>query len=104
VPGSFTKIERRNDMKTDPSSKPNPNTCDGTVVKVAGDRLTTKCGKGDEHQYVVSQDAKVTCDGKESKLSDLKQGSTIRMTTGKDDKNKVTAIDCGKHIPALAAR
>lgn len=91
-------------MKTDSDSKASGNCCDGKVVKVAGDKLTTTCGKGDEHQFVVSKDAKVTCDGKDSKLSDLKQGSTVRMTTGKDDKHQVTAIDSGKHIPALSAK
>jgi hypothetical protein len=91
-------------MKTDSSSKSSANCCDGTVVKVAGDKLTTKCGKGDERQYLVTKETKVTCDGKESQLVDLKQGSTVRVTTGKDDQNKVTAIDCGKHIPALVAR
>jgi hypothetical protein len=98
------KFERGNAMKSESDTKPSADCCDGKVVKVEGDRLTTTCGKGDQHHYLVSKDAKVTCDGNESKLSELKQGSTIRMTTGKDDKNQVTAIDCGKHIPALAAR
>ncbi len=77
------------------------NSCDGKFVKVTGDKLTSTSEKGDEHSYTVAKEVKVTCDGKEAKLSDLKSGSTIRMTTCKDDKNKILAIDCGKHIPSL---
>jgi hypothetical protein len=91
-----------NAMKTESQGKAATNCCDGKLVKVAGDKLTSTCAKGDEHHYTVASDAKVTCDGKASKPSDLRTGSTIRMTMSKDDKNKVTAIDCGKHIPELA--
>jgi hypothetical protein len=98
---TFVTIEKGIEMKTESHGKANANCCDGKLVKVAGDNLTSTCAKGDEHHYTVAADAKVTCDGKASKSSDLKAGSTIRMTMSKDDKNKVTAIDCGKHIPEL---
>lgn len=88
-------------MKTD-TTKPAANCCDGNLVKVAGDKLTSTCAKGDEHHYTVAKDAKVTCDGKDAKLEDLKKGATIRMTMSKDDKTQVMAVDCGKHIPAIA--
>lgn len=78
------------------------NCCDGKLVKLTGDKLTSTCAKGDEHHYTVAADAKVTCDGKSTKSADLKTGTTIRMTMSKEDKNKVTAIDCGKHIPQLS--
>lgn len=91
-----------NEMKTESQGKTAANCCDGKLVKVTGDKLTSTCAKGDEHHYTGASDAKVTCDGKASKTSDLKAGSTIRMTMSKDEKNKVTAIDCGKHIPELA--
>lgn len=89
-------------MKAESKGKAAGNCCDGKLKKVSGDKLTTTCAKGDEHHYTVAKDAKVMCDGKESKTSDLKAGSTIRMTMCTDDKNTVTAIDCGKHIPKLA--
>jgi hypothetical protein len=73
---------------------------DGKVVSIAGDKLTSTCSKGQEHHHVVAKDAKVTCDGKACKLSDLKAGTTIRVTTSKDDENKVTAIESGKHLVA----
>jgi hypothetical protein len=45
---------------------------------------------------------KLTRDGKEAKLTDLKSGDTLRMTMSKDDKTKLLAVDCGKHIPSLS--
>ncbi len=78
------------------------NCCEGKVVSVTGDKLTSTCGKGQEHHHIVAKDAKVTCDGKASKLSDLKAGTSVRMTTCKDDKNKVTAIESGKHVAAIS--
>ncbi len=87
-------------MKTG-STKAAAKSSDETFVKVSGDKLTSTCGKGNEHSYTVAKEAKVTCDGKEAKLAELKAGSTIRLTMCEDDKNKILAIDCGKHIPAL---
>lgn len=87
-------------MKTG-STKAAAKSSDENLVKVSGDKLTSTCGKGNEHNYTVAKEAKVTCDGKEAKLSELEAGSTIRLTTCKDDKNKILAVDCGKHIPAL---
>jgi hypothetical protein len=77
------------------------NSCDGKLVKVSENKLTSTCEKGHEHNYTVAKEVKVTCDGKDAKLTDLKSGSTIRMTMCKDDKNKILAVDCGKHIPSL---
>jgi hypothetical protein len=71
---------------------------DHKVVSVAGDKLTSTCNKGKSHETTVDKDAKVTCDGKASKLSDLKSGTPIRVTTHKDDPKKVTAIESGKHL------
>ncbi len=87
---------------TKENSKTNANCCDGKLVKVQGNKLTSTGEKGDAKDFTVAKDATVTCDGKQVKLTDLKKGATIRMTTCKDDKNKVLAVDCGKHIPALS--
>ncbi|MFN7291436.1 MAG: hypothetical protein ACK5T6_12670 [Pirellula sp.] len=89
-------------MKTESPNKASGNCCDGKLVKVAGNKLTSTSVNGDEHTYTVPEDAKVTCNGKTSKAAEIKAGSTIRMTMCNDDKNKVNAIDCGKHIPDLA--
>jgi uncharacterized protein YdbL (DUF1318 family) len=65
-------------------------THEGTVVK-AGDGtlvMTDKDGKN-EHTMDVAKDAKITCDSKVCKLADLKSGSTVIVTTRKDDKDKI---------------
>lgn len=75
-------------------------TLDATVVGVKGDTLTTKCGEGKQHSHTVAKDAKVTCDGKDSKTADLKTGTPVRVTPHKDDKTVATAVESGKHIAA----
>jgi len=85
-------------------TKPTENTHEGKVVSVAGDKLTTTCSQGKEHCHTMAKDAKVTCDGKAGKASDLKAGTPVHVTTQKDDKTVATHIDCGKHIPATAGK
>ncbi len=64
-------------------------------------RKTCQIRKGLKMKTETTKGAANCCDGNEAKLSDLKSGSTIRMTTCKDDKKKILAIDCGKHIPTV---
>ena len=54
-------------------------THDGKVVSVVGDKLTTTCGEGKQHCHTMAKDAKVTCDGKDSKVADLKAGGVTRL-------------------------
>jgi hypothetical protein len=84
-------------------TKTTENTHDGKVVSVAGDKLTTTCCEGKQHCHTVAKDAKVTCDGKDSKAADLKAGTHVRVSTHKDDKTVATAVDSGKHVVAPAA-
>jgi hypothetical protein len=71
---------------------------EGTVVSVTEEKLIMKA-KGDdakEHEHTLAADAKVTCDGKECKLADLKAGQKVRVTTKKGDKKvaiRVEALD-----------
>lgn len=46
----------------------------------------------------------MTGDGKASKTADLKAGTCVRVTTSKDDKNVATAVESGKHNPAMATK
>lgn len=80
--------------------KASPKSHDGKVVSVAGDKLTTTCSEGKEHCHTVAKDAKVTHNGKASKVADLKAGTEVRVTTHADDKTIATAIESGKHTPA----
>ena len=77
-------------------------THDGEFVSLAGDKLVSNCNDGKQHHHTLAKDAKVTCDGKASKLADLKAGTPIRLTTCKDDRNMVTAIECGKTTMAAS--
>jgi hypothetical protein len=79
-------------------------THEGKVVSVVGDKLTTTCSEGHSHSHTVAKDAKVTCDGHASKAADLKAGTCVRVTEKKDDKSVATAIESGKHIPAMATK
>ena len=79
-------------------------THDGKVVSVAGEKLTTTCSQGKEHCHTMAKVAKVTCDGKAGKAADLKAGTDVRVTCHKDDKTVATAVESGKHIPAVTQK
>ena len=74
---------------------------DGTVVNVTADKLVMKSKAKDGEEAVemthkLADNAKVTCDGKECKLEDLKPGQKIRVTTKSGDKTiavRVEALD-----------
>jgi hypothetical protein len=64
---------------------------DGLVVSVAEGKLTmTDNGGKNEHSHAIGATAKITLDGKDAKLADLKAGDKIRVT--QDDNKKVTAV------------
>ena len=65
-------------------------THEGKVVSVKEGKLTME-SKGKEHTHDVPATAKITCDGKACKLTDLKGGEFVRVTT--DDANRATVIE-----------
>ena len=70
-------------------------THEGKVVSVASGKLTMtdKDGKN-EHSHDVATDAKISRDGKDCKLEDLKKGDKARVTTEKKgDKEMATRIE-----------
>jgi hypothetical protein len=74
----------------------------GVVVK-AGDGKLTMTMKDDaakkEHTHDVGADVKISCDGKECKLGDLKKGYTVTVTEAtKDGKKTVTKIEAKKSV------
>ena len=74
---------------------------EGKVVSVAAGKLVMAVD-GKEHTHNVSVDAKITCDGKNCKLDDLKPGQRIRVWTQKDDTKtalRIAAIDKDKDFP-----
>lgn len=72
-----------------------PGTHEGKVVKAEAGKLTMtdKDGKN-EHAHAVPADAKVSCDGKDCKVEDLKPGTKVKVTTEKvGDKVVVTKVE-----------
>ena len=68
----------------------------GTVVSVTGNKLVMTDSAGKEHSHTVIQNAKVTIDGRDAKLDELKTGMKIKVTTPKNDKTRVTKIEAEK--------
>ncbi len=70
-------------------------TDDGKIVKAGDGKLTMVDKEGkNEHTHAVPVSAKVTCDGKDCKLDDLKKDTKVKVTVEKvGDKNTVTKIE-----------
>jgi hypothetical protein len=67
---------------------------EGKLVKVDGNKLTMSDKEGkNEHTHTIAADAKITCDGKECKLQDLKPGVSLAVTTKKDDKTTAVLVE-----------
>jgi hypothetical protein len=66
-------------------------TAEGTIVKVEGKTLTIKDKDNKEHSCELAADAKVSCDGKECKVSDLKAGYKVKVTLADKKATKVEA-------------
>jgi len=66
-------------------------TTDGTVVKTAEDKLTIEDKDKKEHTCDVAADAKITCNGKECKLADLKKGTKVKVTVANKKATKIVA-------------
>lgn len=66
-------------------------THDGLVVSVAEGKLVMTDNDGkNEHTHAIGATCKITLNGKEAKLADLKKGDKIKVTAGED--GKVTAV------------
>jgi hypothetical protein len=66
-------------------------THEGKVVSVAAEKLTMTDDAGkNEHSHAIAATTKITLDGKEAKLADLKAGDHIKVT--QDEAGKVTAL------------
>ena len=64
---------------------------DGLVVSAADGKLvmTDKDGKN-QHTHMVATTTKITLNGKEAKLTDLKKGDAVKVTA--DPEGKIVAI------------
>jgi biopolymer transport protein ExbD len=66
-------------------------TAEGTVVKAGDGKLTIEDKDSKEHSCSVAKDAKITCDGKECKLDDLKKGVKVKVTLAKKMATRIEA-------------
>ena len=57
---------------------------EGKIVSAFGQRLTMTDDAGAQHVLTISDDAKITLDGKEAKLADLKAGFNVKAEVEKD--------------------
>lgn len=73
-----------------------PKIHEGKIVSVSKTQITSTCVEGDEWQHTLIRDAKVTCDGKTSKLDELTIGMPVRVTTCSDDDSKASCVSAGK--------
>jgi Cu/Ag efflux protein CusF len=70
-------------------------THEGKIAKVEAGKLTMtdKDGKN-EHSHTIPATAKITLDGKDAKLTDLKVGTKVKVTAEKvGDKVQVTKVE-----------
>lgn len=65
-------------------------THDGTVVSVTSSELVMADKDKTEHKHTIGADVKVSLDGKDVKITDLKKGDSITVT--QNDAGKVTKV------------
>lgn len=66
-------------------------THDGLIVSVAEGKLVMTDAQGkNEQTHTIGATAKITLNGKEAKLADLKKGDKVKVTA--DEAGKVTAV------------
>jgi hypothetical protein len=75
------KVEKADDTKA------------GTFVSFKDGTLTWTNKDGKDVKATLAKDAKITCDGKDCKLDDLKKGATITVTTKDGDPTVAVKID-----------
>jgi hypothetical protein len=69
------------------------NTHEGTFVSAKAHEFTMKV-KDKEHTHTLAKGAKVLdADGKECKITDIKSGARIRVTTKEGDKTVATKVE-----------
>jgi len=67
-----------------------PGTHEGKIVKAEAGKLTMTDKEGkNQHTHDVATDAKITLNGKDAKITDLKAGQKVKVTTEKKGDNTV---------------
>ena len=69
---------------------------EGKIVSAYGNQITWICVEGDDWQHTLAKDAKITLNGKPSKLDDLKVGMPVRVTVCDEDDSKTSCVSAEK--------
>lgn len=77
----------------------------GTLSSIDGDTLmvsvvSKKTGEKKDHKVVTDDKTKVTLDGKEAKLADLKAGQTLKITPGDNKGDPASEIEATSAAPS----
>ena len=72
---------------------------EGKVVTVNGNQFTMSDDKGNQHVHTLAAYGKVTLDGKDSSLQNLKAGMRIKVTTAPNDLKTATRIEAFEGQP-----
>ena len=81
----------------------NAPTHEGRVLGVDGDRLTTTCIQGKEHNFTLAEDTQLTFNGMASCAAELKIGARVRVTEKSDDRGVAMQVESGSHLTAPVA-
>jgi Cu/Ag efflux protein CusF len=77
---------------------------EGTITSAADGKLSVRAD-GDQYHFVIADDAKITLDGKDCKLADLKSGHKVKVTwEKKGDQQLATKIEAKSLTLQLALR
>src|SRR5258708_4456584 len=81
----FVSVPVLADQPKERAADQSRNTHEGVAVRVSGNQLvmSDQAGK-QQHTHMLAADARVTCDGKDCTLADIKPGMRIRVTTKQD--------------------
>ncbi len=96
---SVQNVERQiHDKVVGPSEKKTDaavaNSHDGHVVTIDGDKLVmTNTDSKTKHTHTLVAGIKITCDGRDCTVADLKPGMRIRVTTENQDPHGATRIE-----------
>jgi len=74
-------------------AKADASTHEGKVVSAAGTKLIMTDKDGKEHTHTLAADAKVSVDGRNAKVEDLRPGMRIRVTTDKGNVGVATRVE-----------
>jgi hypothetical protein len=71
-------------------------THEGTIVTVSGTSFTMKDTAGKQHDHTLAAKAKVLCDGKACRLTDLKAGMHVRVTVSTTNPREAIRVEADK--------